>query len=234
MLPKVIAIDGPAGSGKSTLGVELAEQLGYSMLDAGVVYRAAAWICLDRRIAPDDEAALATDVAPRVREISVHSDSPLITLILSGVRVDLLPLYSEEVTATVPVVARNSAVRAAVRHIQAVVGTANWVVLAGRDIGTVVAPDAELKLYLDVSLSERAARRRWGQGSNTSMKSQTAIESELALRDRLDSERRESPLRRAHDAVVLRTDKLSVDETISLIVSMCGLSQRPPHRLGGD
>jgi cytidylate kinase len=111
-----------------------------------------------------------------------------------------------------------------VRSFQRHLASEGSAVLAGRDIGTVVAPDAQLKLYLDVSLAERAARRRWALGSAVSA-TEIDISEELATRDLEDSSRAHSPLSIAPDAVVVRTDQLSVDGAVSLILTMCGLDQ---------
>ena len=109
-----------------------------------------------------------------------------------------------------------------VRQIQRRVIAEGPTILAGRDIGTVVAPEAKLKLYLDVSLQERAARKLWAQSAGE-LRAQTEVELQLADRDRMDRDRETSPLRVATDAVVIRTDKLSVDETVDIVVAMCGL-----------
>ena len=121
-----------------------------------------------------------------------------------------------------PRVARFERVREVVRQIQRRVLSEGPTILAGRDIGTVVAPDAELKLYLDVSLQERAGRKLWAQSAEE-LRSQAEVELQLAERDRMDRERETSPMRVAADAVVIRTDKMSVDETVDIVIAMCGL-----------
>jgi cytidylate kinase len=133
-----------------------------------------------------------------------------------------LRLHADDISRTVPRVARFEPVREVVRQIQRRVISEGPTILAGRDIGTVVAPEAELKLYLDVSLQERAARKLWGQSADE-FRSQADVELQLADRDRMDRERETSPMRIAPDAVVIRTDKMSVDETVDIVVAMCGL-----------
>jgi cytidylate kinase len=133
-----------------------------------------------------------------------------------------LGLHTDDITRAVPRVARFEPVREVVRQIQRRVISEGPTILAGRDIGTVVAPEAELKLYLDVSLQERAARKLWAQNAEE-LRTQTEVELQLAERDRMDRERETSPMRVATDAVVIRTDKMSVDETVDIVVAMCGL-----------
>jgi cytidylate kinase len=133
-----------------------------------------------------------------------------------------LRLHTDDITRTVPRVARFEPVREVVRQIQRQVISEGPTILAGRDIGTVVAPEAELKLYLDVSLQERAARKLWAQNAEE-LRTQAEVELQLADRDRMDRERETSPMRVATDAVVIRTDKMSVDETVDIVVAMCGL-----------
>jgi cytidylate kinase len=138
-------------------------------------------------------------------------------------------LHVDDITRTVPRVARFERVREVVREIQRRVISEGPTILAGRDIGTVVAPEAELKLYLDVSLQERAARKLWAQTVDE-LTTQTEVERQLAERDRMDRERETSPMRVAADAVVIRTDKMSVDETVDIITAMCGLELRDGRR----
>jgi cytidylate kinase len=142
-----------------------------------------------------------------------------------------LRLHTDDITRTVPRVARFERVREVVRQIQRRVISEGPTILAGRDIGTVVVPEAELKLYLDVSLQERAARRLWAQDAGE-LRTQTEVEWQLAERDRMDRERETSPMRVARDAVVIRTDKMSVDETVDIVVAMCGLELVAPDDVG--
>ncbi len=198
--PIVIAIDGPAGSGKSTLSRALAARLGIQRLDTGAMYRAVAWAVLQRQVDPTDADAvadvaqtLAIDVGDRV-----SADGTDITEAIRGV----------EVSATVSAVAANPAVRALMVERQR-----QWVashgggVVEGRDIGSVVLPDAVLKLYLDASPDVRAARR-----------SEEGAEA-VARRDRLDSTRAASPLEVPDGARLIDTGAHSVEEIVKMVVA---------------
>ena len=198
--PIVIAIDGPAGSGKSTLSRALAARLGIQRLDTGAMYRAVAWAVLQRQVDPTDADAvadvaqtLAIDVGDRV-----SADGTDITEAIRGV----------EVSATVSAVAANPAVRALMVERQR-----QWVashgggVVEGRDIGSVVLPDANLKLYLDASPDVRAARR-----------SEEGAEA-VARRDRLDSTRAASPLEVPDGARLIDTGAHSVEEIVEMVVA---------------
>jgi CMP/dCMP kinase len=225
--PETIAIDGPAGSGKSTIGQAMAVRLHYAMVDTGLIYRLVARGVLDNAVDPEDmEAVLkvAVDVLQGV-EVARTGTGGVVTV--AGQPLPELRLHAEDISRTVPRVARFERVREVVRQIQRRVISEGPTILAGRDIGTVVAPEAELKLYLDVSLQERAARKLWAQGVGE-LRTQTEVELQLGERDHMDRERETSPMRVAADAVVIRTDKMSVDETVDIVVAMCGLELTVP------
>ena len=229
MRPETIAIDGPAGSGKSTIGQALAVRLRYAMVDTGLIYRLVARGVLDAGVDPDDrEAVLGVSVGV-LKDVEVARTDTGGVIRVAGRPLSELRLHADDITRTVPRVARYERVREVVRQIQRRVIAEGPTILAGRDIGTVVAPEAELKLYLDVSLQERAARKLWAQ-SVGELRTQTEVERQLADRDRMDRERETSPMRVATDAVVILTDKMSVDETVDIVVAMCGLELVP----GGD
>jgi CMP/dCMP kinase len=229
--PETIAIDGPAGSGKSTIGQALAVRLHYAMVDTGLIYRLVARGVLDAGVDPDDrEAVLGVSVGV-LKDVEVARTDTGGVIKVAGRPLSELRLHADDITRTVPRVARYERVREVVRQIQRRVIAEGPTILAGRDIGTVVAPEAELKLYLDVSLQERAARKLWAQ-SVDELKTQAEEERQLADRDRMDRERETSPMRVAMDAVVIRTDKMSVDETVDIVVAMCGL-ELVPHGDGG-
>ena len=222
MRPETIAIDGPAGSGKSTIGQALAVRLHYAMVDTGLLYRLIARAVLDSAVDSEDtDAVLKVSVAV-LKDVEVARTSTGGVIRLAGRPLSELRLHADDITRTVPRVARIERVREVVRQIQRRVIAEGPTILAGRDIGTVVAPEAELKLYLDVSLQERAARKLWAQNAEE-LSTQTEVERQLAERDRMDRERETSPMRIAPDAVVIRTDKMSVDETVDIVVAMCGL-----------
>ncbi len=175
--PSIIAIDGPAASGKSTLGRRLAEALGYLFLDTGVMYRAVTWAVLQRGVDPRDEAAV-TEVAENslidVRPAS-KADGRTSDVIVGGQDITW-DTRRPEVEANVSAVSAYRGVRRAMGDQQRRIGQAGHVVMVGRDIGTVVMPDADLKIYLDASLPERA-RRRWEQEGAQGAPQRTRIRS---------------------------------------------------------
>ena len=222
MRPETIAIDGPAGSGKSTIGQALATRLNYAMVDTGLIYRLVARGVLDSAVDPDDREAVLKVSVGVLKDVGVARSDSGGVIRVAGRPLSELRLHTDDITRTVPRVARFEPVREVVRQIQRQVISEGPTILAGRDIGTVVAPEAELKLYLDVSLQERAARKLWAQNAEE-LRTQAEVELQLAERDRMDRERETSPMRVATDAVVIRTDKMSVDETVDIVVAMCGL-----------
>lgn len=222
MRPETIAIDGPAGSGKSTIGQALATRLDYAMVDTGLIYRLVARGVLDSAVDPDDREAVLKVSVGVLKDVGVARTDSGGVIRVAGRLLSELRLHTDDITRTVPRVARFEPVREVVRQIQRQVISEGPTILAGRDIGTVVAPEAELKLYLDVSLQERAARKLWAQNAEE-LRTQAEVELQLAERDRMDRERETSPMRVATDAVVIRTDKMSVDETVDIVVAMCGL-----------
>ena len=222
MRPETIAIDGPAGSGKSTIGQALATRLNYAMVDTGLIYRLVARGVLDAGVDPDDREAVLKVSVGVLKDVEVARTDTGGLIKVAGRPLSELRLHADDISRTVPRVARFEPVREVVRQIQRRVISEGPTILAGRDIGTVVAPEAELKLYLDVSLQERAARKLWAQNAEE-LRTQAEVERQLADRDQMDRERETSPMRVATDAVVIRTDKMSVDETVDIVIAMCGL-----------
>jgi CMP/dCMP kinase len=220
--PETIAIDGPAGSGKSTIGQALAARLNYAMVDTGLIYRLVARGVLDGGVDPDDREAVLKVSIGVLKDVEVARTDTGGVIKVAGRPLSELRLHADDITRTGPRVARFEPVREVVRQIQRRVISEGPTILAGRDIGTVVAPEAELKLYLDVSLQERAARKLWAQNAEE-LRTQAEVERQLADRDQMDRERETSPMQVATDAVVIRTDKMSVDETVDIVVAMCGL-----------
>ena len=231
MRPETIAIDGPAGSGKSTIGQALATRLNYAMVDTGLIYRLVARGVLDSAVDPDDREAVLKVSAGVLKDVEVARTDTGGVIRVAGRPLSELRLHADDITRTVPRVARFEPVREVVRQIQRRVISEGPTILAGRDIGTVVAPEAELKLYLDVSLQERAARKLWAQNAEE-LRTQGEVERQLAERDQMDRERETSPMRVAGDAVVIRTDKMSVDETVDIVVAMCGLELKASREVG--
>jgi len=205
----VIAIDGPAGAGKSTVGREVARRLGLDYLDTGAMYRAVAFASLRNGVSVSDENAVA-DIA-RDMELSVSD---------AGVVVDgidaTVEIRGREVTEAVSAVASNTAVREELRARQRTWAEAHGGgVIEGRDIGTVVFPDAALKLYVTASPRERAERRVREIGGDVA-----DVEASIAERDRRDMTRLDGPLRRDSDAVVVETTGLSVDAVVDNVIAL--------------
>jgi cytidylate kinase len=207
----MIAIDGPAGSGKSTLGEMLADYLGYLYFDSGVMYRAVTWYALQNGIPVEDESAvtqlarqLDIDVLPADRQngrrYKVLVESQDITY----------EIRSPEVESNVSVVSAYPGVRRALSTQQRRIGLRGQVVMVGRDIGTVVLPEADLKIYLDASVEERARRRYNELRERHENASLPAILDSMRKRDRIDSTREIAPLRVAEDAILLETDGLEI------------------------
>ena len=209
----VVAVDGPSGSGKSTVSRRLAAALGARYLDTGAMYRAVTWAVLRGGVDPHDADAVAK-VATAARLVSgTDPQAPSIT-------VDDTPVDREirgpEVTAAVSTVSAVPAVRALLVDAQrALIARAGRIVVEGRDIGGVVAPDADLKVFLTAAATERARRR----STENAVDLETTA-ADLARRDSLDSSRAADPLRRAPDAVELDTTALGIDEVVARLLDM--------------
>jgi cytidylate kinase len=206
----VIAIDGPAGSGKSTVARKVADALGLGYLDTGAMYRSVTFAALRRGVDPDEPEP----VARIAREIDLRLDADG-TVKVDGVDATI-EIRGPEVTRAVSAVAANPGVREEMRSRQR-----EWAVrhgggvMEGRDIGTVVFPDARLKVYLDASPAVRAARR----SNEVTELSYETVAADLARRDAFDQGRQADPLRTADDAVVIDTTNLSVGEIVDAVMS---------------
>ena len=210
----VVAIDGPAGAGKSTVARLVAERLGFRYVDTGAIYRALAYAALQRQADLSDGAALAAiarsieisadggDVAVDGREVTDH-------------------IRSERVSAAVSRVAAHADVRRALIDLQRSAAAGADCVMEGRDIGSAVFPDAEVKIFLTADTATRAARR-WEQLGSPDSPSVAEVEGSIRARDRKDSERETSPLVRPDDAHVIDTGGRSVDEVVGAIVKLAG------------
>ncbi|HXH59712.1 (d)CMP kinase [Iamia sp.] len=206
---RVIAIDGPAGSGKSTIARRLATRLGLEYLDTGAMYRAVTFATLRRGLDPGD----AADVARIVGDIELEVGAERVTV--DGVDATI-EIRSPEVTRAVSLVAANVDVRSEmVRRQRAWATERGGGVLEGRDIGTVVFPTAELKVYLTARPEVRAERR----SQEVADLSYEAVASDLARRDALDQSRVASPLAEAADALMVDTSDLTVDEVVEALAS---------------
>jgi cytidylate kinase len=209
---RVIAIDGPAGSGKSTVARALADRLGLGYLDTGAMYRSVTFAALRRGIDPAD----AEVVGRLAEDVTIQLDGP--GVVVDGVDATI-EIRGPEVSRAVSIVAANPAVRTEmVRRQRAWVAARGGGVLEGRDIGTVVFPDAELKVYLTADPEVRAQRR---SQEVTDLDYET-VAADLARRDALDQGREMSPLAEAPDAFLLDTTGLSVEEIIDVIAARIG------------
>ncbi len=215
--PLVVAVDGPGGSGKSTVARALARRLGLRYLDTGAMYRAVTWLALQRRLDIEDAEGLAQLAERAVLSVGTDPDAP-------GIAIDGKDVSSEirsrPVTSAVSAVSAVDALRRRLVEQQRAIIAADrtGIVVEGRDIGTAVAPDALLKVYLTASTAVRARRRsaEIGEAGDDAVAQTMA---ELGRRDALDSIRATSPLTQAPDALAVDSSDLSVDSVVDLIVS---------------
>jgi len=214
---KIIAIDGPAGSGKSTTARILAERLGYVYLDTGAMYRALTYAASKKNIAPSNSEALA--VLARQLPLRFESTAGQNKVFIDNEDVTKL-IRSPEITRIVSEVAAHAEVRQAMVEKQKAIGKNGSIVAEGRDTTTVVFPNADIKIYMDASVKERARRRvldMSAMGVNTTIEEQ---ENEINRRDGLDSRRQHSPLKRADDAVVVDTTNLTIEDQVNRILEL--------------
>jgi cytidylate kinase len=215
---RVIAIDGPAAAGKSTVARMLADRLGVMLFDTGALYRAVALVALRSQVAPDDERSLAC--IARDAQIAIkpptQQDSRLYDVRLNEEDVTW-SVRLPEVGAIVSQVAAHPAVRLALLPLQRRIASDGPVVMVGRDIGTVVVPDAGLKIYLDATPEERARRRHQEATGRGGTESYEEVLDETLSRDIVDSTRDIAPMRPAYDAVHINTDGKSVENVVTKI-----------------
>lgn len=220
--PNIVAIDGPAASGKSTLGRRLADALGYLFFDTGVMYRAVTWGALQRGIPIEDEAGVTKLAETAQIDVQPPSmdDKRACDVLLDGVDITW-ETRSPEVDANVSPVSAYRGVRLALASQQRRVGLRGRVVMVGRDIGTVVLPEADLKIYLDASAEERARRRYREILDRGGSADYDEILAGVRRRDEIDSNRAFSPLRAAEDAVILDSDKLDAEQVYRKVLDLC-------------
>ncbi|WP_307202335.1 (d)CMP kinase [Paenibacillus harenae] len=211
-----IAIDGPAGAGKSTVARKVAGQLGYVYIDTGAMYRAVTYTAQRAGVSPEQTARLAE--LTRSLQIDLRPGDHGQSVYVNGEDVTA-SIRSREVTLQVSYYAAIESVREVLGTLQRQLAARKGVVMDGRDIGSHVLPDAELKVFLTASVEERAARR-YREISDSQSITLRQLESEIAERDRLDEQRAISPLVCASDAVVLDSTGMTIDEVVAAIVKL--------------
>ncbi|HEY4694239.1 MAG TPA: (d)CMP kinase [Bellilinea sp.] len=219
--PSIIAIDGPAASGKSTLGERLAQRIGYLYFDTGLMYRAVTWAALQRFGHVEDEDAISALSEQIVIDVQPPScqDGRSADVCIDGKDVTW-EVRRTDVEANVSQVSAYPRVRDAMTQQQRRIGQRGGVVMVGRDIGTVVFPEAELKIYLVATVEERARRRFreiTGRGEGADF---TLLLAALRKRDAYDSGRKHAPLRPAEDAIILDSEGLSIEEVVDKAIQL--------------
>ena len=209
----VIAIDGPAGAGKSTVAKKLAAALGISYINTGSLYRALAWAAMNDGLAPD--ATLSPEFLARQ-----HLEFQGETLLLNG-NDPGNALRSAQCAAHASMISKQPAVREFLLPVQRNAARTQWIVMEGRDIGTVIFPDAQVKFFVTASLGERARRRLAQQGEVAAGADLASVIAEIRRRDEQDSKRDTAPLRPADDAVMVDTTGLTIDEVVALLLRRC-------------
>ncbi len=215
----VVALDGPASSGKSSVGAAAALELGYRFCDTGLLYRAATWLALERHVRAEGPGADPEALVALVEEIALVADA---NGRLAHVSVDgrdvTADVHTPRVDDAVSAVSRVPELRAALLERQrALAAEPGGIIMAGRDIGTVVLPDADLKIFLDASVEERARRRAEERGIAPGSRDAAKILAKLRRRDELDSTRAVAPLRPADDAVHIVTDGNRFEDTVAAV-----------------
>jgi 23S rRNA pseudouridine2605 synthase len=221
----VVSLDGPASSGKSSVGAGAALELGYRFCDTGVLYRALTWLALregvdaeaaDTLVALVGELELVADEQARLRRVRVGGED-----VTEGI-------HTPDVDRTVSLVSRHHAVRGALLPVQRALAAEGRIIMAGRDIGTVVLPDADLKLFIDVTIEERARRRVAERGLEPGSGEAAEVEADLRRRDGIDQTREVAPLRIPDDALLIRSDGNTLAETIAEVVALVRAAERRP------
>jgi CMP/dCMP kinase len=212
----VVSLDGPGSSGKSTVGAAAAAHVGYRFCDTGVLYRGLAWLAVDRGVDGADEPELIELIDQL--QLVADEQGRYVRLMVDGQEVTD-QLHSAEVDRRVSQVARLAGVRAALLPVQRSLAVDGGMIMAGRDIGTVVLPDADLKVYLQVSIEERARRRAAERGLHDDPAELAVIEQDLRRRDGIDSTREVAPLRIPEGALVIETEGNTLEQTVAAVVA---------------
>jgi cytidylate kinase len=217
-----VAIDGPVASGKTTVARALAQRLGILYLDTGAMYRGLAALALAEGADVTDEAALLELARQHPIAVRLDGEAPLGFRIFAGARELGSELFSNDVSTVVSAVARHAGVRREMVNRQRAIAAGGPVVMAGRDIGTVVLPDAPLKVFLTASVDARVKRRLAELGAAGAAVDPNVLRVQIAERDRLDETREASPLHAAADAIVIDSSDLGVEEVVARIAALAG------------
>ena len=218
----MIAIDGPAASGKSTLGFRLAETLHYLYFDTGLMYRAVTWLALKRGLDLHNEVAvteIALHVPIEVSPASLEDGRPC-DVVVDGHDITW-KISTPEIDSNVSLISSYSGVRQALTLQQRRIGMRGRVVMVGRDVGTVVLPEADLKIYLDASPEQRARRRYLEAAKRGDSSTYEDILAKAIERDRVDSTRAIAPLKPAPDAIIIDSDQLDADQAFEKVYDLC-------------
>ncbi len=217
-----IAIDGPVASGKSVVGQKLARRLGYRFLDTGLMYRALTLVVLEAKVNPEDTERVVELAKRRTIEL-VFAEAGDASVQVEGHDITF-QLTDAEIDRTVSLVAQVPGAREVLVDQQRRVAREGQIVMAGRDIGTVVLPDAPLKVFLTASSTERAQRRHLEFQRTGRDVTYRQVLRDIEERDRLDSERKIAPLKPAPDAHVTNTDRIEIEEVVEVILKLLGRS----------
>ena len=209
----IIAIDGPSGAGKGTIARTIAEALSYRHVDTGAMYRAVAWKAMREGVALEDEAA----VAALARRAAIVVEGGVVSIDRHDVTREI---RTPEIDKAAAAVARLPCVRDVLVERQRKIGERGGVVMEGRDIGTVVFPEADLKIYLDASPAERARRRANDTAHTGSQAGQAAVAASIEARDKSDTTRTTSPLTLAVDAVHIGTTDMPISQVVDLVMGL--------------
>lgn len=210
-----IAIDGPAAAGKSTIAKLVAKKLGYTYIDTGAMYRAITYKVLQSAIDPRDEEEITKLIAQI--EIELQPDEGMQKVLLDGIEVTDA-IRSHEVTTNVSAIAALTSVRELLVAKQQDLAAQSSVVMDGRDIGTAVLPEAELKIFMTASVEERAERRLLEEQQRGMTSDYETLKREISERDQADSERKISPLKKAEDAITIDTTGKTIEEVTNSII----------------
>jgi len=225
-LPGTIAIDGPAASGKSTIGKLLAQELDYIFVDTGIMYRAVTWATIECGIDVNDEekvTKIAQNVKLEIRPPQTN-DGRDFDVLVDGTDVTWL-IREAKINNNVSLVSMYKGVRSALTNQQRIIAEKGKIVMVGRDIGTVVLPNAELKIYLEASLEERAKRRFKELHEKKQCETYESVLRSMKRRDEIDSKRDLAPLVPAEDAVIINTDGKGIKQVMHEIINIVKMSK---------